>query len=366
MRKPLIALLVFVSCPLVAWDHHDWITAEAIRKLPLPEVFVPYETLESALARGLTRAQSRNREGLVRELKLHKAWEFENRLGERPGAQVSAVSVLSTYSDEPDWGADQNLFEPDQYPELWTDDTAYVSQKTGLGSQGFRHMFFPARLHWREPLSTLQIPMRPLGEAPQRAAIFFDLSQDCFRKGASYWGLRFLAWALHYVQDLHQPWHSRQLPIKSLVQFQYKWGFFPILDVAGTAEQVSYYHLSFEKFIEEKMAPADSPLRGALGGVEPVPPVGKALAVYLADDVVDFAGSHAYRIAKASEQAFPWYDHRQSPKPKDRIGTKDWRAAIREGEASKEMEQLTMRLFTRLGGVVRRLVLEAWVPGAPR
>ena len=41
---------------------------------------------------------------------------------------------------------------------------------------------------------------------------FSGLAELAFRTGHPYWGWRFAGWALHYVQDLTQPYHARVLP----------------------------------------------------------------------------------------------------------------------------------------------------------
>ena len=45
-----------------------------------------------------------------------------------------------------------------------------------------------------------------------RVYLYGELARFAFRRGHDYWGHRFLGWALHYVQDLTQPYHARVLP----------------------------------------------------------------------------------------------------------------------------------------------------------
>jgi len=37
---------------------------------------------------------------------------------------------------------------------------------------------------------------------------FVDMSKQAFSKGDEYWGYRFLSYALHYMEDLFQPYHE--------------------------------------------------------------------------------------------------------------------------------------------------------------
>lgn len=48
--------------------------------------------------------------------------------------------------------------------------------------------------------------------AEHRIKLFQELSKMAFRSGHPYWGLRFLGWSLHYVQDLTQPFHNAPIP----------------------------------------------------------------------------------------------------------------------------------------------------------
>ena len=45
-----------------------------------------------------------------------------------------------------------------------------------------------------------------------RVQQYLGLARFAFESGHDYWGYRFLGWALHYVQDLTQPYHSKALP----------------------------------------------------------------------------------------------------------------------------------------------------------
>jgi hypothetical protein len=104
----------------------------------------------------------------------------------KPGTVTSAAAILTNYADEPDWKMDQDLnFSPFQV-------------LTG-GSQGWRHQYYG--LGWLR-----------FGVAPSRAQYFFDLAGKAKEKGDLYWTFRYLARAMHYVQDTTQPYHGIPAP----------------------------------------------------------------------------------------------------------------------------------------------------------
>lgn len=143
--------------------------------------------------------------------------------GERLDRVTSARDILIDYSDEPDWGMDQNL-------ELG------FSQKLMGGSQGYRHMYYRG--------GSFHFPkiILPQGEAPNRVKHFYELAKNAFYEGDLYWGFRFLARALHYIQDLAQPYHTTQTS-PSFVDF-------PAL-LEGTIQTTKNYHFAFESYVAQ-------------------------------------------------------------------------------------------------------------------
>jgi len=103
-----------------------------------------------------------------------------------PGTVTSAVAILTNYADEPDWKMDQDL------------NLSPLQVLTG-GSQGWRHQYYG--LGWLR-----------LGVAPSRAQYFFDLAGKANEKRDLYWTFRYLARALHYVQDTTEPYHGVPAP----------------------------------------------------------------------------------------------------------------------------------------------------------
>ncbi|MGB6606731.1 MAG: hypothetical protein WBF28_02850, partial [Atribacterota bacterium] len=99
------------------------------------------------------------------------------------GEKTKASDILINYSDEPDWDLDTNL------------ELNKLQALTG-GSQGYRHMYF-----------SVFAGLLKAGDAPKRANHFFEMSKIAFGKGDNYWGFRFAARAIHYLEDVSQPYH---------------------------------------------------------------------------------------------------------------------------------------------------------------
>ncbi len=139
-------------------------------------------------------------------------------IGAPIGDKTNAIRILTDFSDEPDWGMDKNM-ELDE------------SQKFMGGSQGYRHMYYPD--------NTFHIPylFAPQGNAPKRAVHFYELARQAFNEGDLYWGFRFLARTLGYIQDMAQPYHTTQTC----------WAFFHIKSpVNSTTETTKNYHFAYE------------------------------------------------------------------------------------------------------------------------
>ncbi len=108
------------------------------------------------------------------------------------GEKTKASSILINYSDEPDWNLDTNL------------NLNKIQALTG-GSQGYRHMYF-----------SVFGGLLKAGDAPKRANHFFEMSKIAFGKGDNYWGFRFTARAIHYLEDISQPYHTYPAPLDVL------------------------------------------------------------------------------------------------------------------------------------------------------
>jgi len=102
------------------------------------------------------------------------------------GEKTTAIKILTTYADEPDWGLDENM------------NLSKLQVLTG-GPQGYRHMYYK---------------MGPIvvGKAPYQIEYYFKMASIAREKQDYYWTFRFLARALHYMEDITQPYHGTPGP----------------------------------------------------------------------------------------------------------------------------------------------------------
>lgn len=122
-----------------------------------------------------------------------------------PGETMPAAEVLATFSDEPDWGMDQNLYPLREYGY----GRAPFGVETGASSQAPFHMAF---LH-ESTILTAVVPDLRRSFMEERIRVNFALAQAAFAHRVAYWGWRFTAWGMHYLQDLTQPYHARPFPV---------------------------------------------------------------------------------------------------------------------------------------------------------
>ncbi len=121
---------------------------------------------------------------------------------------ITAAEVLATFSDEPDWGMDQDLFPIKEYRY----GRAAFGLKTGKSSQALFHMAFLHEPKWFLAL----LPGYRQSMMEERVRMYFALAKLAFEKGVDYWGWRFTAWATHYLQDLSQPYHASIYPLSKI------------------------------------------------------------------------------------------------------------------------------------------------------
>jgi len=138
------------------------------------------------------------------------------------GGRTKASDILINYSDEPDWDFDTNL------------ELNKLQALTG-GSQGYRHMYF-----------SVFAGLLKAGDAPKRANHFFEMSKIAFGKGDNYWGFRFAARAIHYLEDLSQPHHAYPVPLDVLFK-----KFFNVKRLTILATNAHYGYEDFNGYLFE-------------------------------------------------------------------------------------------------------------------
>ncbi len=144
---------------------------------------------------------------------FHKVgpWTHWRYLALRDGERVEALQVLASAADEPDYGHDINLF---------SDNPGDTGQRYNFGPQPFGDARFeyssqaPFHIGYYHESALIFAAAPYLGQTlPHwRVYQYSGLARLAFASGHPYWGYRFLGWAMHYLQDLTQPYHASVLP----------------------------------------------------------------------------------------------------------------------------------------------------------
>jgi hypothetical protein len=214
------------------------------------------------------------------------------------GANQSAAEILVQYVDEPDGPLDDGLDQA-LYLERVRPSMSYFYEPGNPHTHAFRHCYVPAS--WVPPI------LGPKGVAPYRAALYAKLSEGAFQTGHPYWGYRFLAWSIHYVQDMTQPWHTVFVPGFSFLRFS----------KARMRHEIASLHYLTEAFVDtwllEQVKTLESePLRPsrALASSpsdstgKPKPPQSEWAVAELAEHLADQAHEKAGEIAALAREFF--------------------------------------------------------------
>jgi len=136
---------------------------------------------------------------------------IEKFLKLQPGQAVAALDVVVSAADEPDFGMDIGL---------WKDNGTPFGAEYGFSKQPFgaAHVLFSSQApfhmgFFHEPGVIYAFRKSLKNTYPEmRIHQFTSLARLAFETGHAYWGWRLIGWALHYVQDLTQPYHTTPLP----------------------------------------------------------------------------------------------------------------------------------------------------------
>lgn len=191
----------------------------------------------------------------MKALVLNPAAQFGYLIGENfdkpEGSPVPVARLFETYVNEPDWGMDQYVCS--NYPCDSSYDNMGARDPSPITTQAFRHMRWPGGYtdveNYIEKKVGLGKALPPIGQAPDRSQLFFNLAVKAVNTGHTYWALRFLAWSMHYAQDVTQPFHAAQIPSPNLVRYV-KYTDRLVPDKAETTRVISYYHMAFENYTD--------------------------------------------------------------------------------------------------------------------
>lgn len=129
----------------------------------------------------------------------------------RAGEPVAPLAVLASASDEPDYGMDLNLWEDS--PSSWGPRYGFGKIPFGNPALDFATQApFHMGYYHESPVIFAAAGFLKRTYPLLRLHQWRTLSELAFRSGHPYWGWRFAGLAMHYVQDLTQPYHARLAP----------------------------------------------------------------------------------------------------------------------------------------------------------
>ena len=171
------------------------------------------------------------------------------------GEWVPTLDVIATAADEPDYGLDLGL---------WEDNGTDHGRRYGFGKQPFGNpaLAFSSQAPFHmgffheSPVVYAAAGFLRRTYPEYRVHLWQTLARHAMKSGHDYWAWRFSGWALHYVQDLTQPYHARVLPGVSVVRMLGIQG----LDLLGVSTPknkaitlVSNRHLALENYQRHAM-----------------------------------------------------------------------------------------------------------------
>jgi len=173
----------------------------------------------------------------------------------REGDRVAVLDVVATATDEPDYGMDIGLWDDNGTPY----GRVYGFGKQPFGnpalefaSQGPFHMGF---FHEADIVYKAAGFLRRT-YPEYRIHLWQSLAAHALQTAHPYWGWRFAGWALHYIEDLTQPYHASVLPGVGVPRLLW----INTLDLLGAHEPkkqaitlVSNRHLSLENYQYRRM-----------------------------------------------------------------------------------------------------------------
>lgn len=282
-------------------------------------------------------------------------WSHWRYLALQPGDAVQALQVLSSAADEPDYGHDINLF---------SDNPGETGAQYNFGEQPFGDARFEyssqAPFHigyYHEPELVYQAAPYLRRTLPHwRIYQYTGLARLALASGHDYWGYRFLGWALHYMQDLTQPYHAKTVPGVAtaelmLVALKAAAGYPE--DRLATIARVADRHTAIEEYQLQRMQQlmvgeqAEQPLLQAYAQAP-----ANVYPAFSADYPVQVIAAESYASADAFDELIgQWLARQPAAAPGFSAGNQ---LAARAPDPL--LEQLLMTLFSRFGAHSRHAV----------
>jgi len=242
MKKFFTVFLLLLAFTAFAWSGHDALTYYIISTMPdIANIRVPITpyTYEDIDSRGYNMEKANFNDYLGQE---YNPWEDDDLFmpvfqNQKPVDNTAPLwQILSVYSYEPDLGMDQDL------------DLNSMQKLTG-GSQGWRHMEY-------------RLLFIRLGEVSKSVEYFSELSTKVWDMNDPYWAYRFMARAIHYLEDIGMPYHTFPAPTCELFKLIFN---FDKWYVAFT-----HYHYAYDFYGGYRLWTGYEPLVEAIKNAEPV------------------------------------------------------------------------------------------------
>jgi hypothetical protein len=230
----------------------------------------------------------------------------------KPGESVAALKVLASAAFEPDFGLDINLMNDS--PSAWGKtygfgDLPFGNPKLAYSTQAPFHMGF----YQEDKILYLAAPFLKRTFPLVRVNQYAGLAALAFKTGHPYWGWRFSGLALHYVQDLSQPYHATVSPgsgtLGLLGTNVLAMAGFPTLK-NNTVTLLSNRHLALERYQAQILARAtgggaDQALVKSLGNPATDAQYPAWSGLYVRDVVAKESYDYAAKLADIIVQSLP-------------------------------------------------------------
>jgi hypothetical protein len=228
------------------------------------------------------------------------------------GNTVPAWQILTVYSYEPDMGMDKGL------------DLSPYQFLTG-GSQGWRHMEF-------------RILFFRLGRVTDSVEYFTKLAKKAEEKDDNYWFYRFMARAIHYLEDSGMPYHTFPAPFFELLRLPFNYNKWLTI--------FSNYHFAFDNYAGYLLWEGYEPLVEAIDKAEPIeltePKKGAAELRRKARSKLNKVFYEMRRLMKAELHCDEIF-----------LADKDYFHNLRESGKTEKLDKLTVELLEQVASYVK-------------
>jgi len=297
------------------------------------------------------------------------------------GSEVAVSDVVATASQEPDFGLDLGLFADSgtvHGREYGFGNLPFGNPKLDYATQAPFHMGL-----YHEAGIVFAFGSFLRRSQPQaRIALFMALARHALASGHDYWGWRFAGWAMHYVQDLTQPYHASILPGVSALRMVG-------VNVAAMAgwegpkadavTLVSNRHSVVESYQQQRMGRAyetgrlDEPLLAALRDTSQdgehwryLPASTRAMVSREAFDAADALDAQLERSFPQRYTRDPSVALGNETDEFDLVGIARQHSAVEQERLDQQLAALLKRLGLHSRAVVRELLGPQGSPPAPR